>query len=158
MSDQNTEPDPNEKDANLRYVRTAQFRADAVAFINKAPGWLSSGQVLRELQIADKMNYISRNAAYTQLRNLANSGLVRSKKEGKDFYYAPNSFDFKEALKEIPESKIEEIRAEVNKAKKDFPVPGLPAEPDIKLDVVKSTGKVRLTVGGMLIEIGVVEK
>jgi hypothetical protein len=167
----------NESKRSADYVKTAKFRAAAVAYINTLEEWIPGGNVLVALAPTMDELGIPPQKAHVQLRNLGEVGLIAAKREGKNFFYRgangdptlagkPGSMWKKTALKpetnlelkEITDKQLAAIKAEVNKAKKEFPVPGLAPEPDIKLDVVKATNRVRITVQGLIIEIGVVEK
>lgn len=158
------------------YIRSAKFRAAAVSYVNTLTELTPSGHVLEGMRDTITKLGIDDHAAAGQLRDLAIIGLIGYQKEGKrNFSYIGKGVDpaplrnikgtgWKKKVSEVYPTLVtpEALEAVVRqpypterssqRVAKDF------ISRNITVDVVKSTGRIRLTFGGISIDFGVVEE
>lgn len=152
-------------DRNVVLVRSAQRRADVIAFLNSERG-SSRGHTLHEMCIALEIDSAVKKEA-DRLRNLLDnmvtSGLIAKSKA------ADNTVVFHNRETTVSRSVLagdsrplrkpytrKPVEAEVAPAPEE-PVTDTPGTDPfmVKIDLVKATGKLRLTFRGLRIEIGV---
>lgn len=163
-------------DMNHIYNRAAKMRAFIIAHLNNQAGECSTREIVDAISPQVKALGAKDNAITYQLRMLADSKMIyRSKAEdGYALRFAKKSYTAKKpsqdaikfstenddcmnlivlsepsvavaAVKKVESEKITVISKEVDQTL-----------PTFSIDVVKETGKVRLYIGGLLLEIGVV--
>lgn len=126
---------------------TAQIRAIAIAYLNGLTEKISTKDLVAALIARNDFLEGQEDTVTHQLSMLSKNGLINVIKEGRANYYV------KASSKQI---------AAVDKPPKVTPTPkearekeNLPA--GIRIDIVKSTGRIRLSIQGLVIEIGVSE-
>lgn len=127
---------PLARDAVL--ARAATFRALIRSAIHKTPG-ITQVQLATALADALKEHKASGNVITGQLTYLRQSGEVVPVRKGLQFHYYVQGA--------TPEDEPGEVSL-----KKPLKTPS------IQIDVIKSTGRVRLQIQGLVIEIGVTDK
>ena len=143
--------------------RAARMKAAIIALLNNSPEPMAKGEMEMKLgDVIKELNYKTSNFE-SQLYQLVANDLV--KKAGKNptntgFLYASPRYEFPtpnvEQVTEQPRQKrtytkrkgLENTNVEANTT-------GGGKVPSVSLDIVKSTGRVRLAINGMSIEIGV---
>lgn len=113
-------------------VRAAKLRAKMISLIKKTPG-ISTPDLVAQMQDTLKAEQANDTSVITQLLHLQKSELIATIKDGN------------KASHYLPDAKPAKVRKE--KAVK--------AQPDFTVDLVKATGRVRVSIGGFVIEIGV---
>lgn len=145
--------------------RAARMKAAIIALLNNSSEPMAKGEMENKLSdVIMELKYKTSNFE-SQLYQLVANGLV--KKAGKNpsntgFLYASPKYDYPESEGEVkpdePKKKRQYIR------RKPLGLEGANTEssnteigkiPSVSLDIVKSTGRVRLSINGMSIEIGV---
>lgn len=125
---------PESRDTVL--VRAAKLRAKIISLVKKTPGITTTDLTV---QMQDFLKEVGGNdlAVRTQLIHLHKNEQLAQVKEGAQLhYYLPTE------LPRAPRAKKEKT---VN------------SPPNFTVDLVKSTGRVRLNIGGFVIDIGVAE-
>lgn len=155
-------------------IMTAKFRAAALAYINNEIHSFTSG-----IDIANSMRTVvdelgmTASSAYRQFRELAELGLIECEVRGRNPYYKGKETIPGNALAVVSQtgtswkSKAREYLADpITSTVEPRPVrrvapKDLPTEPTIdakiSVDIVKETGKLRFSMGGVTIELGVVD-
>lgn len=130
--------------------RSAAIKAAIVAFVNSSEDRVKQAGIAKG--IASKMEELgyTKDQLTAFLSRLAKNSLIAVEREGRSVWY---SRYVKNKPNGVP------IRTDTTAIKQADPVktvaPALPP-PDIKVDIIKATGKVRLTLNGFSIEIGTI--
>lgn len=156
------------------FIKSAEFRVHAVSYINKLQDFETASKIYEGLKAEGHDFGFDFAQASAQFRNLAEASLVEKKiGEGKEFLYLGKGADpkilegktgpswKKQVSAQMGEPlAVQQVGPEPLKQKKQKEEPVILETPTrhIKLDVVKATGRVRLTVEGLTIEIGIVDK
>jgi hypothetical protein len=123
--------------------RAAVARGAAIAFLNSRDAHYSGKELFNSMSNKlEAIEYTQANMDYI-LHALANSELIGSSKDGNTNVY------FKKGL--MPQTDPQELVAKTAKVAKTLVV-----TPDIKIDLVKATGRIRMTIQGISIDIGVI--
>lgn len=118
-------------------VRAAHFRAAIMAFVKKHPG-CTPAQILEGLE-ADRIERdASESTVLTQIHALIHAKQIEVVKEGRHAHY--------HLAGSVPLAKPRSAKAPKSSSAAPFVV-----------DISKSTGRVRLHIAGLTIEIGVVD-
>lgn len=144
---------PNEsRDEELR--KAAEFRAAASAYFNRTEGLRSATQFSEEnKELVERLEYKQFQVSQS-LKRMADNKLLYCRREGTANLFGRPGSAFKE-FKEVMKGRMDE----------EFPVPAPVVEkpkaatrtPQVSMDIVRSTGRVRLSLDGLVIEIGVVD-
>jgi hypothetical protein len=153
----------NKRHAN--YVKMAEFRAAAVAYINTIDKFTPGSEIIGSLSHVLSSMGVNEKQANVQLRGLAEAGLIEINKSGKNFSYKGNNGDIALAAKSgtmwAREAKAAfyhtQPEATVMAVQQSSVKPGKASAPTFTVDLVKSSGRVRVALGGVVIEIGVVD-
>lgn len=118
-------------------VRSAKVRAAIIALVRETPQ-ISTTEVIQSLSDLMKATKASRSSVITQLKQMVKNGQLLT-----EHGHRPLRFT---------------LPAENGRTKK-ITVKGKKGEvPNFTIDIIKSTGRVRLQLGGLSIEIGVVDE
>lgn len=132
----------DKKDATPRgevLVRAAKLRAKIMSVVKKNPGVTTAIMLVNLQTTLDELG-VPAAAAVTQLKQLAkNNQLVVSKEEGHLQYFMPS---------DVTKTKVPRIKKE-KKTTQELP--------NFTVDLVQSTGRVRVAIGGFVIDIGLAE-
>lgn len=143
--------------------RAARMRAAIIALLNNAPEPLAKGEMQAKLDdVIKELKYKSSNFE-SHLYGLVANGLVKKipkPSPGTGFLYANQRYEFPNSDGQSASDEPRVKRAYVKRkglenataASKSAGVGNIPS---VSLDIVKSTGRVRLSINGMSIEIGV---
>ena len=143
--------------------RAARMRAAIIALLNNSPEPMSKGDMEEKLSdVIKELKYKTSNFE-SQLYQLVDNNLV--KKAGKNptntgFLYASPKYESPtpniESDPEQPRQKRTYTKRKVLENNNvESHSGGIGQVPSVSLDIVKSTGRVRLAINGMSIEIGV---
>jgi hypothetical protein len=122
-------------------VRNAQIRSAIIAFLAEhSDQQVTSGRIIEALRPKlTKLEYTNESSLYGILSTMHKNNLIGKGENG--YYFLSLPVETKETIKQTKKVFAKEI-----------------SHPAIKVDLVKSSGKVRLTIGGMVIEVGVVDQ
>lgn len=119
--------------------QAAELRAQIVALVNNAGVGVSRSQVQEQLQSAMDARGLAATSLNGALTTLSDNGLIRKERRGREMYYLPAS-----KTRQSQPRNASSVRSKA-------------AKPQFEIDIVKSTGQVRLTLQNIVILIGVVE-
>lgn len=164
------------------YRALAELRVALIAYVNSLNEFAPAKHIAESVHIHNKLVdlKLDQKQAYVQLRNLADVGLIQVKPVGKDFHYVGKGFNPAIVADKIGTYWKRAVTDELERAPQidhtwETPPVSVQNEPmavaqpkpkalkaskipSIEVDVVKETGRVRLTIQGLIIEIGVVDK
>lgn len=131
---------------NMTTIKASQMRAALIGFFNRnATKEHSVDQIQADQQIATLMveiGYDRKKLAYT-LVYMAKNLQISKRLFGISNWYAPIGFHSHKHAEELGVAQTSKVYEAAKK------------QPAIQIDIIKSTGKVRITTQGICIEIGV---
>lgn len=127
-------------------ARAALMRAAVIGLLNEKPVLVPAGEIIQTLsEKAKQLGYTNPESIYSVLSTMAKNNLIHRESDGTKSLYG----SFRKAEEWQPPAAPPQRQGRVSR--------NLQAA-DLKVDIVKGTGKVRLSISGMVIEIGVVDQ
>lgn len=131
----------------------AEFKAALVAYVNSLTEPTSSRTIMALMRPKLKELGIKETNGAKMLRDLSDAGLVNVDKSTRFFTFWGNGSKPPFPISDLPVDSDPQVVSAQTVARQVTS-----KKPAIALDVVKGTGRVRLTINDLTIEIGVVEK
>lgn len=145
------------EERNEAIRRNAEYKAAVVAYVNSVPMPLSAREINSALKEKIEELGVPEESASKLIRDLGEAGIIGMDTSTRFFTFWGKNVQAEAVNKAFPIG--EDVNADpgVKKARAVARQATTP-HPTVQLDVVKGTGRVRLTLEGLTIEIGVVDK
>jgi DNA-binding transcriptional ArsR family regulator len=132
--------------------RAAVLRAQIIGFLNRATDKTAFPVLEKELAEFLKTYKAPRNALQQALETLEQAGQITSEKQGRSrMYWGPKT----QTPLQIVRTVTDHPAAKQPRVKRAVAVPG---QDEFKFDIIKKTGRVRIRINQLVIDIGVIDE